>query len=109
MKGKDLKEIRKKTGMSRSQFSDLIGVSIHTLDSWESEKRNIPKLKEEIILLKTSDNVHNTNSVTGNKNNNIVNVNSSGEVDRLKEENKMLNQKLLECQEKLIDLLSKNT
>lgn len=45
----ELKEFRKNIGLERQDFADKLGISIHTLDSWESGKRNIPKTKIRLI------------------------------------------------------------
>jgi len=39
--GKRLKEVRKLLGMSREEFARRLGVSVHTLDKWESGRRRI--------------------------------------------------------------------
>lgn len=54
MKGLELRELRKKFGLSRINFAGLIDISVHTLDAWEGGKRNIPNTKAELIRLKLS-------------------------------------------------------
>ncbi len=45
----ELRNFRKKLGLSRQKFADKLEISIHTLDSWETGKRNIPKTKVKLI------------------------------------------------------------
>lgn len=45
----ELRTLRKKLGLSRQKFADKLEISIHTLDSWETGKRNIPKTKATLI------------------------------------------------------------
>ena len=45
----ELRNFRKKLGLSRQKFADRLEISIHTLDSWETGKRNIPKTKVTLI------------------------------------------------------------
>jgi len=45
----ELRNFRKKLGLSRQKFADRLEISIHTLDSWETGKRNIPKTKVKLI------------------------------------------------------------
>jgi len=45
----ELRNLRKKLGLSRQKFADRLEISIHTLDSWETGKRNIPKTKAALI------------------------------------------------------------
>ncbi|SFS30391.1 helix-turn-helix domain-containing protein [Lutibacter maritimus] len=52
MTGLELRALRKKYGLSRINFADLLNISVHTLDSWEGGKRNIPDLKAEMIQVK---------------------------------------------------------
>jgi len=35
----DVRVIRERTGLSQSEFADLIGVSVKTLQNWEQERR----------------------------------------------------------------------
>mgnify|MGYP001073516530 FL=1 len=46
----DTKSIRKKTGLSQSQFSKRFGITFQTLQSWESGRRN--PIGPSSILLK---------------------------------------------------------
>ena len=52
MKGLELRALRKKFGLSRIKFAEFINISVHTLDSWEGGKRNIPDTKADLIKLK---------------------------------------------------------
>tara|TARA_B110001452_G_scaffold224902_1_gene198668 strand:+ start:359 stop:1084 length:726 start_codon:yes stop_codon:yes gene_type:complete len=52
MNGLDLRKLRKKFGFSRNNFARYIDISVHTLDSWEGGKRNIPNIKAELIKMK---------------------------------------------------------
>lgn len=45
----ELRNFRKQLGLSRQKFADRLEISIHTLDSWETGKRNIPKTKVKLI------------------------------------------------------------
>ncbi len=49
MKGVEIKKIRKKLNKTQSEFGEMLGVSMRTIQNWESEKRKIPK-NIEIIL-----------------------------------------------------------
>jgi putative transcriptional regulator len=40
----DIKAIRQKTGLSQTQFANLIGVKVITLQNWE-QNRNSPRLR----------------------------------------------------------------
>lgn len=55
----ELRNFRKKLGLSRQKFADKLEISIHTLDSWETGKRNIPKTKVKLIfnVFKSSDTI----------------------------------------------------
>jgi len=53
MKAKDVKRIRAKLDLSQSQFSDLLGVSVRTLQQWEQD-RQAPGAPA-IALLKLAD------------------------------------------------------
>ncbi|MBF0357189.1 MAG: helix-turn-helix domain-containing protein [Magnetococcales bacterium] len=45
----DVKAIRKKTGLSQSRFSQLLGVSIKTLQNWEQGRRH-PQGPARVLL-----------------------------------------------------------
>lgn len=47
----DVRELRKRQGYTREVFSDLIGISIHTLDSWEGGRRKIPESKIKLMQM----------------------------------------------------------
>ena len=42
-RGKDVKELRKKMGMNRREFSDYSGIPYRTVQDWEAEKRELPE------------------------------------------------------------------
>ncbi|MFC2109853.1 helix-turn-helix domain-containing protein [Bacteroidota bacterium] len=49
MSNLELKFIREKSGLTKEKFCDRLNISIHTLSSWESGRRNIPKVKALLI------------------------------------------------------------
>lgn len=53
MKQKDVKRIRAKLELSQSQFAELLGVSVRTLQDWE-QGRNTPGAPG-VALLKLAD------------------------------------------------------
>lgn len=53
MNAKDVKRIRKKTGLSQSQFADLLELSVRTVQDWE-QGRNSPGAPA-VALLKLAD------------------------------------------------------
>ena len=46
MKGKDLEEMRNKSGKSQASFSDALGVSLRMYSYYECDKKPIPKTVE---------------------------------------------------------------
>ena len=48
----DIKEIRKKTGMSQREFAEWLGIPIRTLENWESGNRAAPSYVIELIRYK---------------------------------------------------------
>lgn len=46
MKGKDLEEMRNKTGKSQASFADALGVSLRMYSYYECDKKPIPKTVE---------------------------------------------------------------
>lgn len=46
---KYLKEIREKQGMSQSQFSDRLGISVRTLQEWEQKRKHEPAYLADLI------------------------------------------------------------
>lgn len=42
-RGKEVKELRKKMGMNRREFSDYYGIPYRTVQDWEAEKRELPE------------------------------------------------------------------
>lgn len=50
---KTIKELRKQTGMSQSQFATYFEISVRTLQDWEQERRQPPeylvKLMERLL------------------------------------------------------------
>ncbi|OGA40815.1 MAG: hypothetical protein A3G24_28450 [Betaproteobacteria bacterium RIFCSPLOWO2_12_FULL_62_13] len=53
MKGKDIKRIREKLDLSQSEFAELVGVNLRTLQNWEID-RNGPTAAA-VALLKAAD------------------------------------------------------
>jgi putative transcriptional regulator len=53
MKAKDIQRIRRKTGLSQSQFAKLIAVSVRTVQEWE-QGRHTPGAPA-VALLKLAD------------------------------------------------------
>ncbi len=51
MNGLDIKEIRKRLKKTQSEFGKMLGVSMRTIQNWESGTRKVPKNIE--ISLKT--------------------------------------------------------
>ena len=49
MKLLDLKKFREKNGISRENLSEMIGISINTLNNWEYRFQKVPKNKEKHI------------------------------------------------------------
>lgn len=50
MNGKNLKEIRKKLGITQTELANLIGrTSMRTVQNWEGGKSSIPDFVEEIL------------------------------------------------------------
>ena len=45
----NLKEFRRLNKLGRLEFAEKLGISVHTLDSWELGKRNIPQSKIKLI------------------------------------------------------------
>lgn len=42
-RGKEVKELRKKMGMNRREFSDYYSIPYRTVQDWEAEKRELPE------------------------------------------------------------------
>ena len=42
-RGKEVKELREKMGMTRREFSDYYGIPYRTVQDWEAEKRELPE------------------------------------------------------------------
>ena len=57
MEGYDLKDLRARNNIDKTELAEKLGVSTHTIDSWEQGKRNISKSKEKLIVQTFSDNV----------------------------------------------------
>ena len=110
MNGLELRELRKKFKLSRGNFAGLLNVSIHTLDAWESGKRNISKTKSDYIELKMKDLIPmdiNSNKVekTDNKEKKLDDIIAEKVIDKLKPfltDNVVINNKL----DKLLGLVS---
>jgi putative transcriptional regulator len=49
MKGKDIKRIRERLGLTQTGFAELIGVSARTLQNWEID-RNAPSGAAHALL-----------------------------------------------------------
>jgi transcriptional regulator with XRE-family HTH domain len=49
MNGLELKEKRKKLGLTQTQLADKVGVAMRTVQNWEKETNKIPKSTELLI------------------------------------------------------------
>lgn len=47
-----IKEIRKAAGITQKEFSELLGIPIDTVKSWESGRRKSPEWVEKLITEK---------------------------------------------------------
>lgn len=45
----NIKDIRKKTGMTQKQFANEIGIPKRTIENWESNKRKCPEYTRYLI------------------------------------------------------------
>lgn len=50
--GKQFRELRESTGMSRKAFSDYLHIPYRTMQEWELERRTMPKYVMELIDFK---------------------------------------------------------
>lgn len=64
MSNLELKEIRKKLKLSQEKFGEKVGVSLRTVQNWESGVNEVPKMLE--ILINEFNKNKNTNSVHSN-------------------------------------------
>ena len=47
----DIAEIRKKSGLSQAQFSQLLGVSVRTLQDWEQGRRSPSGAARTLLMI----------------------------------------------------------
>lgn len=47
-----MKEIRKKAGLNRREFSEYMGIPIRTLEEWEAGRRKMPDYVLRLIVYK---------------------------------------------------------
>lgn len=50
MTGQQLKDLRTQKGWDQAKTADELGVSIHTVRSWEQDKNPIPQTVEKLLL-----------------------------------------------------------
>lgn len=70
----DIKQIRTKLGITQKQLAEMVGVSVNTIQNWESGGK-IPKSKHPILMSLTHNphivfggqNVQNGDAINGNK------------------------------------------
>lgn len=48
----NIKDARKKAGLTQKAINDLIGIPIRTLQDWESGRRKCPEWCEKLIIEK---------------------------------------------------------
>ena len=44
-----IKELRKRTGMTRKEFSEHTGIPVRTLEDWEAARRTLPEYIPRLI------------------------------------------------------------
>lgn len=52
MGAKEIREARKKAGMTQLQISDKLGIPLRTIKDWESGTHNPPKYVEDLVIEK---------------------------------------------------------
>lgn len=51
-RGKEVKELREKMGMKRSEFCEYYGIPYRTVQDWEAEKRELPDYLLRLMIYK---------------------------------------------------------
>ena len=49
-RGKEVRELRDRLGMNRTEFSDYYGIPYRTVQDWEAEKRELPEYLLRLMI-----------------------------------------------------------
>jgi predicted transcriptional regulator len=112
----DVKNLRLSLGLTQKELADKIGVSVNTIQNYESG-RVIPKSKKKLLSEMSNQsrrNIHNTGTISGSVisgDGNAVSCENTeilkAEISRLLDENRELSKALMDAKDKIIKLLEK--